>query len=173
MKKCSPHCPSMALSESLLVVSVPTMPCSGMDSHNGISAPNTHSKRNSWYNEYLGTTLHRLYARRERNKTRSAPGSMCKNLPKMQKHKTSVMIRPESSPIILSSDADKSQRGIRKQPTKHMGNFSELRPKKVFNKPRPLVIDRRPRSHLYEMRTPDFHIEARRNNDFIRKSFAY
>lgn len=174
MKKCSPQYSSMALSKSV-VVSVPNIPCSGMDPYNDIDAPNSHSMRNSLYNEYFETTLHRLYARRERNKTRSAPGRMCKSLPIMQKHKASVMIRPESSPISLSLDSDKSQRSIRKQPTKKMG-MSELRAEKdreVYNKPHPLIINSRPRSHWYEMRTPEFHIEARRNNDFIRKSFTY
>ena len=177
LKKCSSQCPPTALSESL-VVSVLNMQSSGMDFQSGITAPNTHPRRNSWYDEYLRATLYRLYARKERNKATSAPGSMCKSLPKMQKYKTSTMIRPESSPITiyLSSDTGENLRDIKKQPTKHVENLSELRAEKareVFNKPPPLFIDARPRSHWYEMRTPKFHIEARRNNNFIRKSCTY
>lgn len=43
--------------------------------------------------------------------------------------------------------------------------------KEVLSKPPPLYKpDPKPRSHWYEMRTPGFHREARRNNVLIRKS---
>ena len=43
--------------------------------------------------------------------------------------------------------------------------------KEVLSKPPPLYKpDPRPRSHWYERRTPDFHTEAKLNNDLIKRT---
>lgn len=156
------QCLSQNLLKSL-VVSAISMPSAEIptDTPDSTAAPNTHPRRNSWNNEY--PRARPLYAKRERSKTKSAPLCMCSCLP------TS---KPETNQTTtysyFSSDTDEQS-----TPSGGMGVSSALRAKKareLFNKPPPLLADSKPRSHWYEMRTPEFHTEARRNNDLIRNS---
>ena len=66
-------------------------------------------------------------------------------------------------------------RDVKRPPREHgVVDFDILRAEKtkeVLSKPPPLYKpDPKPRSNWYEMRTPDFHVEARRNNNLVRKS---
>lgn len=88
------QCLPMTFRESFMVSTI-NMPSTGVQKlgTQGSAAPNTDPVRTSWYNEYLRATLHRLKAKRQRRKTKSAPWSSLS----MLRHKTSQQ-RPEFNP---------------------------------------------------------------------------
>lgn len=165
-KECSLQCLQMTpLSDSSAV----DLTLTGRQLFQG-SPPDAIS-RSALYNEYLQECLHGIQTRR--NRTKSAPGGSRSAAPNYKQGTTQETCSPIKI-TYLSSDTQTSNSrdnnkfsSCRRTPRNH-GVGEKTRG--MLNKPPSLFYsDPVPRSRWYEMKTPEFHLQAKRNNDFVRK----
>ena len=172
-KECSLQCVQMTLNESCDSDRPFTGRKSHGHTHNAVDAGKT-----PWYNHYyLRDSMNGMHAKR--NRTKSAPSGR-RTVILQNQRKTERRLETDFSPLnitYLSSDMQRpsSSRDSKRPLTQHggvdtRGVRTEQKTGEVYNKkPSLFYSDPVPRSRWYEMRTAEFHIEAKRNNDFVRK----